>query len=73
MSSRVQSLDWLRGDARDDREVLIEVQDGKSGEFRDGRDDQVGQGRRAVLAPVSEQCRSRKAAARSLASPDIRP
>ena len=54
-SSRVQALDWLPRDVGDDLEVLIEVQDGKPGEFRDSGDDQVGQGGRAVLAPVSEQ------------------
>lgn len=55
MSSRGQALDGLPGDVGDDLEVLVEVQHGKPGEFSDGGDDQVGQGRCAVLAPVSEQ------------------
>src|ERR1035437_6507021 len=54
MSSRVQALDWLPRDVGDDLEVLIKVQHGKPGEFRDGGDDQVGKIGRAVLAPVSE-------------------
>jgi hypothetical protein len=48
-------LDWLSGDLSDDLEVLVKVQDREPGKLRRRRDDEVGQGRSAMLASVSEQ------------------
>lgn len=46
---------WLSCDAGDELEVLVEVQDGRSGLFGCGGDEHVGDVRRAVLALTREQ------------------
>ena len=44
------ALGWLAGDAGDEVEVLVQVQDGEPPEFSSGGNQQVGNRRRAVLA-----------------------
>ena len=51
----IQALDGLAGEVGYHIEVLVEMQDRESGEFRGSRDDQVRYRRRPVLASVGEQ------------------
>ena len=44
------ALGWLAGDAGDEVEVLVQVQDGEPPELSSGGNQQVGNRRRAVLA-----------------------
>ena len=48
----------LAGDTGDEVEVLVEVEHGKSGEFRGCGDDEVRDRRGAVLAAVGEKVRT---------------
>ena len=49
------ALGWLAGDAGDEVEVLVQVQDGEPPELSSGGNQQVGNRRRAVLA-LACQC-----------------
>jgi hypothetical protein len=50
-----QSLNGLAGQVGDEFEVFVHVQHGQAGEFGGGGDDQVGNGRCAVL-PFAGEC-----------------
>src|SRR5262252_2832408 len=50
-----QSLHELAGDVSDQLEVLVHVQDREPGKLGRRRDDEVGNGRRSVLAAIREQ------------------
>jgi hypothetical protein len=52
-ASLLESLGGLSGDASDELEVLVEVQNRQPGQLGEGGDEHVGDGRRAVLALAS--------------------
>src|SRR5690606_12076584 len=54
-SGQAQPFDGLAGQVGDELEVLVEVQDGETGELRRRRDEQVGHGRCPVLAPLGQR------------------
>jgi hypothetical protein len=51
----LQSLGGLSGDASDELEVLVEVQNSQPGHFGGGGDEHIGDGRCAVLALAREK------------------